>query len=75
MRHEEITSYHKHDCHFTGKLLLMEFQDDWERDPMHGESGAGTIFKYSEKAIQFAKENFNVEKVLLAIPDVVCRIV
>lgn len=74
MTHKEITSYYKHGCHFTGKLLLVEFQDDWERDPRYGEFGAGTIFKYSENAIQFAKENFNVEKVLLAIPDVVCRL-
>ena len=74
MKITRIDGYYKHGCNFAGKLAVVEYQDDMERDPKWGVFGSMIDFKYSAKAQKLAEERYPGCTVLLHIPDVVVRL-
>ena len=75
MKAERIDEYHKHGCHFYGKLVVVEYQEDMAKDPKWGTFNAGLTFDYLAKAQALVKERYdsNVET-LLSVPSLVVRV-
>lgn len=75
MKAERFDEYHKHGCHFYGKLVVVDYMPDMKNDPQWGRFGAGVTFDYIEKAKKFIEEaGYKVIKVRLAIPEYVVEI-
>lgn len=67
--------YHKHNCHFEGKLVVVEYQEEMERDPRWGIWNGGVVFKYIALAEELVTEKYgNPKRVLLSMPEYVCEL-
>jgi hypothetical protein len=76
MKAQRFDEYHKHGCNFYGKLVVIDYSEDVRNDPNWGKFGAEVTFDYLAKAKALIQERqYNVVRVLLAIPDYVVEIV
>lgn len=75
MKAERIDEYHKHGCHFSGKLAVVHYLEEAQKDPKWGTFGAGISLDYLEKAMAFIKNRYGEKvEVLLSMPDLVVRL-
>lgn len=75
MKTERVDEYHKNGCHFYGKLVVVRYLDDAQKDPKWGTFGAGISLDYLDKAMALVKERYGAGvKVLLSMPDLVVRV-
>lgn len=72
---KRVDEFHKHGCHFFGKLVVVEYQEDMQNDPKWGTFNAGLTFEYLEKASALIKEKYGeTVEVLLSVPSLVVRV-
>ena len=74
MKIQEIRTYKKYGCNWSGNLALVDYQKEWENDPNKGRFGSMSIFNHTETATKMVKEKYPDCDVLLSVPDVVVRI-
>lgn len=75
MKAERFDGYHKNGCHFEGKLVVVHYLDDAQKDPKWGTFGAELTWDYMAKAKQLIQDRgYQVKRVCLAIPDYVVEI-
>lgn len=75
MQAKRVDEYHKHGCHFSGKLAVVDYQDDLQNDPRWGQFGEGLTIAYAEKAAALLQEKYGKPvEVLLSVPEYVCRV-
>lgn len=75
METKRVDEYHKHGCHFYGKLVVVDYMEDVKKDPKWGTFNAGVTFDYLEKAQALVQEKYGENvKVLLSIPELVVRL-
>lgn len=75
MNRKRINEYHKHGCHFYGKLVVFDFLEDAKRDKRWGTFGAEVSYDYLVKAKSLAKELYgNGIEILMSFPELVIRI-
>lgn len=72
---KRIDEYHKHGCHFHGKLVVVDYSEDMQEDPKWGTFAAGLSIEYYAKAKALVKERqYNVVRELLSVPELVMEI-
>ena len=72
---ERVDDYHKHGCHFSGKLVVIHYYEAMQQDPNWGKFNANLTFDYVEKARALVKERqYKVVRELLTMPDLVIEI-
>jgi len=72
---KRVDEYHKHGCNFYGKLVVVEYMEDLQKDPKWGAFNSGLSLDYAEKAKNLVRERqYNVKKELLALPAYVVEI-
>ncbi len=75
MKPQRFDEYHKHGCHFFGKLVVVDYSENMEKDPKWKQWNAGVSFKYLERAKAIVSEHYGTPKrVLLEMPDYVVEI-
>ena len=75
MKAQRFDEYHKHGCHFNGKLVVVDYSEDMRNDPQWGKLGAEVTFDYMAKAKALVQERYGeAVKVLLSIPDYVVEV-
>ncbi len=75
MKENRIDEYHKHGCHFFGKLVVVDYSEDMKNDPNWGKFNAGLTFDYLFKAQTLVEERqYKVVKELLSIPEYVVEV-
>jgi hypothetical protein len=75
MKAQRFDEYHKHGCHFNGKLVVVDYSEDMRNDPNWGKFGAEVTFDYMAKAKALVQERYGeAVKVLLSIPDYVVEV-
>ena len=74
MKADRIDEYHKHGCNFFGKLVVISYFEDAQKDPSWGRFGASVSLDYYAKAVQYAKELYGDFDVLLGMPELVIRL-
>ena len=75
MEAKRFDEYHKHGCHFYGKLVVVDYQEDMQNDPKWGTFNAGLTFDYMAKAQALVKERYGDNTTtLLSVPSLVVRI-
>lgn len=75
MKAERFDEYHKHGCHFYGKLLVVDYWEDLQKDPKWGTFHVELTLDYVEKAKALVQDSgYKVVRVLLGIPEYVVEI-
>lgn len=75
MQAERFDEYHKGSSHFHGKLAVVHYLQDAQKDPKWGTFGADISLNYLDKAMELIKERYGEKvEVLQSIPDLVVRI-
>ena len=74
MKAERFDEYHKHGCHFYGKLVVVKYQDDMQKDPKWGTFNAGLTWDYLAKARAIVQERYGETEILLSVPELVVRL-
>ena len=75
MKAQRIDEYHKHGCHFYGKLVVVEYYEEMKNDPQFGKFGAGlTLDYYADAKKLVAERGYKVVRELLGIPAYVCEV-
>ena len=76
MKTERFDEYHKHGCHFYGKLVVVDYQEEYNNRKLKFNSfGAGDIFEYMEQAKKLVEEKgYKVKRVCLSIPEYVVEL-
>jgi hypothetical protein len=69
-----VEQYHKHGCHFIGKLAVIDYSEELDRHPRAGQFGGEALFDVVEDATKFAQERYPGCKVLLSVPELVVRL-
>jgi len=74
MKTKRVDEYHKHGCHFFGKLVVVDYWDELEKDPKWGGFNADVTYDYIAKAKNLVKEKYGNTETLLSIPALVVRL-
>jgi hypothetical protein len=75
MEAKRFDEFHKHGCNFSGKLVVVDYLADMEKDPRWGTYNAGLTFDYLAKAKQLVKDKgYDVVLELLSIPEYVVMV-
>lgn len=74
MKAERFEEYHKHGCNFSGKLVVVDYFEDMQRDPRWGQFNSGVSYEYLKQARALVKERYGDVKILLDVPELVCRL-
>lgn len=75
MKAQRFDEYHKHGCHFEGKLVVVDYSGDLKNDPQWGRFNAELSYKYMGLAAKLIEEKYGQPKrVLLGMPDYVVEI-
>jgi hypothetical protein len=75
MKTQRFDEYHKHGCHFDGKLVVVNYYEDMTKDPKWGTFNADLTYKYMGLAARLVKEKYGEPKrVLLGMPDYVVEV-
>ncbi len=76
METKRVDEFHKHGCHFFGKLVVVDYQEEYNNRKLKFYSfGAGDIYdyvKYAEKLVE--EKGYKVKRVCLTIPQYVVEI-
>ena len=74
MDRKRIDEYHKHGCHFHGKLVVIDYQEAMQHDRRWGQYNAGLTLDYLVMARKYAKELYGDTIELLSVPELVIRL-
>jgi hypothetical protein len=74
MTSQRFDEYHKHGCHFYGKLVVVEYAEDMQKDPNWGKFNANLTFDYLARAQKLVKEKYGDTQTLLSIPALVVKL-
>ena len=76
MKRNRIDEYHKHGCHFYGKLVVIKYLDEMKHNPRYGQYNAGLSIDYLMLARKEAQELYgdNIVDELLSVPELVLRL-
>ena len=76
MKTERFDEFHKHGCNFYGKLVVVDYQEEYNNRTLKFNSfGAGDIFDYISEAKKIVEERgYKVKKELLSIPEYVVEV-
>ena len=73
MKAQRIDEYHKHGCHFYGKLVVVEYYEEMKSDP-HKFGAELAIDYYADAKKLVAESGYKVVRELLGIPAYVCEV-
>lgn len=75
METKRVDEYHKNSSHIYGKLVVVHYLEDMQKDPNFGKFNAELLYVYLRKATDLVKEKYgDGVKVLQSVPDLVCSI-
>jgi hypothetical protein len=76
METKQVDEFHKHGCNFSGKLVVVDYQEEYANRKLKFYSfGAGDIFDYISRAENIVKEKqYKIKRVLLSIPEYVVEV-
>lgn len=74
MKIERVDGYFKHGCSFSGKLVVVDYQEEWKRHPRYEQFGSMAIFDALDEAKKALNERYPNADILLSVPDLVARI-